>query len=203
MKTLTPYQTDTPAVRYIYLVISQSGSWLSQLLKIITGAEYNHISISLSPDLVTMYSFGRIHPYNPFWGGFVVESLHWGTFKRFSEAKGVVISVPVSGESYFGIARTLDGMLMEQATYRYNYLGLVLAGLRIQYRRSRRYYCSEFVKELLLRSCVKGATQLSPIVQPIQFLSLPNGRTIYRGYLRDYSGAAEAREEAEPAARKE
>lgn len=203
MNTLTPYQTDTPAVRYIYLVISQSGSWLSQLLKIITGAEYNHISISLSPDLVTMYSFGRIHPYNPFWGGFVVESLHWGTFKRFSEAKGVVISVPVSGESYFGIARTLDRMLMEQATYRYNYLGLVLAGLHIQYRKGRRYYCSEFVKELLLRCHVKGATQLSPIAQPIQFLSLPNGRMIYCGYLRDYSGTADRRESAVPAAQKE
>lgn len=203
MNTLTPLQTDTPAVRYIYLVISQSGSWLSQLLKIITGAEYNHISISLSPDLVAMYSFGRIHPYNPFWGGFVVESLHRGTFKRFSEAKGVVISIPVSGESYLGIARTLDGMLTEQGTYRYNYLGLVLAGLHIQYRKGRRYYCSEFVKELLLRSRVKGATQLSAIVQPIQFLSLPNGRMIYRGYLRDYSGAAEAREEAVPAAQNE
>ena len=71
------------------------------------------------------------------------------------------------------------------------------------YRKGRRYYCSEFVKELLLRSRVKGAALLSPIVQPIQFLSLPNGRTIYRGYLRDYSGAAETREEAVPAGRQE
>lgn len=203
MNTLTTLPTNTPAVRHIYLVISQSGSWLSRLLKVITGSEYNHVSISLSPDLLTMYSFGRLHPYNPFWGGFVVESLHKGVFKRFSKTKGVVISIPVSGESYCGISRTLNGMLTEQATYRYNYLGLVLAGLHIHYRKGRRYYCSEFVKELLRRSHVKGAAQLAPIVQPIHFLSLPNGRTIYCGYLRDYSGAADPQEESAPAALEE
>lgn len=170
----------------IYIVISQSGSWLSRLLKIVTGAEYNHVSISLSPDLVAMYSFGRLHPYNPFWGGFVVESPHTGTFKRFSETKAVVLSVPVSKESFCGISEVIEGMLMEQTTYHYNYLGLVLAGLHIQYRKGRRYYCSEFVKELLLRSHVKGAKQLAPIVKPIQFMSIPDSQRIYSGYLRDY-----------------
>jgi hypothetical protein len=68
----------------IYIVISQTGTALSRILKFVTGAKYNHASISLVPDLSTMYSFGRLHPRNPFLGGFVVESPHSGTFKRFS-----------------------------------------------------------------------------------------------------------------------
>ena len=59
--------------KQLYIVISQTGTLLSRILKQITGAEYNHASISLSRDLERMYSFGRRHPYNPFWGGFVIE----------------------------------------------------------------------------------------------------------------------------------
>lgn len=182
------YQTDCPPAVQIYLVISQTGSLLSQVLKVVTGAEYNHISISLSPELVRMYSFGRRHPYNPFWGGFVVESIHAGTFKRFTRTKAVVVSVPVSREVYDGIRRTLERMLAEQATYHYDFLGLLLAALHIHFRRNRCRYCSAFVKELLLRYHVKGAGQLPDIVQPVHFLALPQGRLIYHGYLRDYPG---------------
>ena len=62
--------------KQLYIVISQTGTLLSRILKYITGAEYNHASISLSRDLDKMYSFGRRHPYYPFWGGFVIESPH-------------------------------------------------------------------------------------------------------------------------------
>ena len=34
--------------------------------------EFSHVSISLDAQLNHMYSFGRLHPYNPFWGGFNV-----------------------------------------------------------------------------------------------------------------------------------
>ena len=71
----------------VYIVISQTGTALSRVLKFITGAKYNHASISLVPDLSKMYSFGRVNPYNPVHGGFVVESPHYGTFKRFSGTK--------------------------------------------------------------------------------------------------------------------
>ena len=60
--------------KQLYIVISQTGTLLSRILKALTGAEYNHASISLSEDLEEMYSFGRRYPYNPFWGGFVMES---------------------------------------------------------------------------------------------------------------------------------
>ena len=38
--------------KQLYIVISQTGTLLSRILKQITGAEYNHASISLSRDLV-------------------------------------------------------------------------------------------------------------------------------------------------------
>ena len=46
--------------RQLYIVISQTGTLLSRILKQITGAEYNHASISLSRDLerITLLAAG-------------------------------------------------------------------------------------------------------------------------------------------------
>ena len=86
--------------KQIFIVISQTGTVLSRILKRVTGAEYNHASLSLSPDLKKMYSFGRRHPYNPFWGGFVIESPHAGTLRRFSNTTAVILAVEITEERY-------------------------------------------------------------------------------------------------------
>lgn len=177
---------------HVYIVISQTGTLLSRFLKLVTKAEYNHASISLLPNLDTMYSFGRKNPYNPFWAGFVTESPRFGTFKRFSQTRIVVLDITVSEEQYQAIQRRIQIMLTLRQHYGYNYLGLWLGGLRICYRQKRRFYCSEFVKDLLEKQNVKGARQLNPIVQPIHFLNLPNAKQVYSGKLADYRYACSA-----------
>ena len=172
--------------QHVYIVISQTGTLLSRFLKLVTRAEYNHASISLVPDLAIMYSFGRKNPYNPFRAGFVTESARFGTFKRFSKTRVVVLDVAVSEEQYQAIQRRIHTMLVLKEHYHYNYLGLWLAGLRICYRQKRCFYCSEFVKDLLEKQEINGAQQLAPIVQPIHFLSLPSARQIYAGLLQEY-----------------
>jgi len=172
--------------KHVYIVISQTGTLLSRLLKLVTKAEYNHASISLVPDLGTMYSFGRKNPYNPFWAGFVTESARFGTFKRFSKTRIVVLDIPVSEEQYLSIQRRIQTMLTLKEHYHYNYLGLWLAGLRIRYRHKRCFYCSEFVKDLLEKQDIHGAKQLDAIVQPIHFLSLPTAKQVYTGLLQEY-----------------
>ncbi len=172
--------------QHIYIVISQTGTLLSRLLKFVTKAEYNHASISLVPDLATMYSFGRKNPYNPFWAGFVTESARFGTFKRFSKTRVVVLDIAVSEDQYQSIQRRINTMMVLKQHYHYNYLGLWLAGLRICYRKKRCFYCSEFVKDILEKQDIHGVRQLDSIVQPIHFLSLPTAQQIYAGLLRDY-----------------
>lgn len=179
------YVKDTEA-KQLYIVLSQTGTMLSRILKLVTGAKYNHASVSLSSDLTQMYSFGRRHPYNPFRGGFVNESPYTGTFKRFRNAKAVVLAVEISDERYAEIRRTLHRMYLQKENYHYNYLGLFLAAIHINHKKNRCYYCSEFVKEILLEGKVDGAEQLLPIVKPIHFLAIPH-KQIYCGILREYS----------------
>ena len=172
-------------MKEIYIVLSQTGTVLSRILKLITKDPYNHASVTPYEDLHKMYSFGRRHPYNPFWGGYVVESKDFGTFKRFSETQVQVLALPVKEALYQDLVEVLDKMAEERKKYRYNYLGLYLAALRITHRRKNRYYCSEFVREMLHREAVSGVEELPAIIRPIHFCSLPDVRTVYCGKLRD------------------
>ena len=173
--------------KHVYIVISQTGTLLSRLLKLVTKAEYNHASISLVPDLATMYSFGRKNPYNPFWAGFVTESARFGTFKRFSKTRIQVLDLTVTEEQYRDIQSRINIISANRRHYHYNYLGLYLAPFRIPYQHKRCYYCSEFVNHLLARSKVRGAKNPHAIVHPMHFLSLPEAKPVYTGRLIDYS----------------
>lgn len=174
----------------IYLVITQTGSIVSRMLKKITGAEYNHVSVSLESDLHCMYSFGRRYTYFPWWGGFVRESTEYGSMKRFADARAIVLAIPVSENTYDKVEDELNVMIENKNEYYYDYIGLLLAGLKINYKRERHYYCSAFVRELLVRFNIEDRELFEPIVQPMHFLDIPDGNIIYRGRLCDYDRTA-------------
>ncbi len=172
----------------VYIVISQTGTILSTWLKNITGASYNHVSISLRRDLGRMYSFGRRHPYNPWWGGFVLESTRCGTMKRFVETECVVLYKPVTPEQYSEIKRLLRDMYCRKEEHGYNAWGLILAAVGVVHKSKHgRYYCSEFVRDVLIQFGVEEAKQFPAIVKPMDLLNLRDSHIIYRGKLHDYT----------------
>ena len=170
----------------VFVVMSQTGTVLSRILKMITGAEYNHVSIGLSEELDTMYSFGRLNAYNPFFGGFVVESPHYGTFKRFKNTKVMVLSLEVGSEKHKEISEYILNVSSNRKKYHYNYFGLYVAIFKKVKKKENCFYCSEFVRDVLRNSSIKGSHEMPEIVQPIHFLSLPSSEIIYKGKLRDY-----------------
>lgn len=173
----------------IFIVLTQTGTILSRALKLLTGAKYNHSSISLEDDLSYMYSFGRKSPYNPFIGGFMKESASTGTFKRFSNTDAVVLSIYVSEEKYKMMKSYLSQMYNNKKQYHYNYFGLFLAVFGIAFRKERCYYCSEFVRDILIQFDVVSKEFSPNIVKPIDFFQIPEGKEIYTGKLKSYKKA--------------
>jgi len=170
----------------VYIVISQTGTVLSRILKLITRADYNHVSLGLTRDLRCMYSFGRMNPYNPFWGGFVEESAEWGTFKRFSNTKVIVLSLDIGEEKHDAIKQEINKMIADRKKFHYNYLALFFAIFKKTLIKENHYYCSEFVRDILIKNEILAAQSLPMIIKPIHFLSIPNTNEIYRGKLREY-----------------
>ncbi len=173
-------------IKQIYIILSQTGTLLSTVLKFITHKKYNHVSISLDPDLHTMYSFGRVNPANPFIGGFVIESLNGGTFARFPGTEATVLSINVTPYQYEKIKRKLETMYCRAPIYHYNYLGLFLAAFKIKYKKKNCFYCSEFVKDILVNYKVARENTLGKITHPMYFLNLDNTKHIYAGKLQAY-----------------
>lgn len=170
----------------VYIVLTQTGTILSRILKAITNAQYNHSSISLEDDLSTMYSFGRIFPYNPFIGGFVKESTTMGTFKRFYNTEAIVLSVTVSAQKHQEMQAYLTDMYKNKKKYHYNYSALFLAWFGIVVRKKNSYYCSEFVRDFLIKFEIVPQEYLPSIVKPVDFFKISNTQKIYTGKLREY-----------------
>lgn len=177
----------------VFIVVTQTGTILSQILRMVTGDAYNHASISVDDSLRTLYSFGRRHPYNPIWGGFVQESPDSGTFGRFTRTRARVLQVPVTEEQYQQIKCHLEAMYQERQRYHYNYLGLMLAMFHLAYRKKNSYYCSEFVRDVLVQYDVTRPEAFGKIVKPMELLELSGSREIYRGILAEYSASESAR----------
>lgn len=173
----------------IYIIVSQTGTVLSRLLKLITGAEYNHVSLGLKDDLDLMYSFGRKNAYNPFFGGFVLESPNFGTFKRFSNTEVIVLELEIDVDIYKKISEQIEYMTKNKKLFHYNYLGLCLGWTNIQFRFERYFYCSEFIKEILVKYNIDLSKSKLKTPHPIDFLDIPNAQVIYTGKLKNYSRA--------------
>lgn len=173
--------------KHIYIVVSATDSIVSKIIRKVTGDKYAHSSISLEDDLNEMYSFGRIFPSNPFIGGFVKESVHFGSMKRFKNSEVVVIRLTVSKDKYAEINEYIKNMYVDRKKYHYNYLGLFLAKLGIHRRKANCYYCSEFIKELLDKFDILEKDEFGEVVRPVEFLNMKKGEIIYRGRLCDFA----------------
>lgn len=173
-------------MKNIYIVLSQTGSLPSKMLRVFTHDEYNHVSISLDPELNKMYSFGRLDAKRPFPGGFVEEGKDKGTFKRFSDVKAMVIELSVTEEKYNCIKYFIDYFLEHKQEFKYNYLGILFAFFKKNHQKGKRYYCSQFVRSCLALFDIENAIELPEMIKPMDFLKLNNKHIIYEGLLKNY-----------------
>lgn len=112
-------------MKEIYIVLTHTGTSLSRIIKYYTKDEFSHVSIALDLKLRQMYSFGRLHPYNPFWGGLVHEQINQGTFKRFYKTISAVYALKIRDEQYQKIRSIIEKMEEEKERYKFNIIGLI------------------------------------------------------------------------------
>ncbi len=171
--------------KYVYIVVSQSGTRISKMLRRVTKDPYNHVSLALDAELQKMYSYGRRRLHNPFVGGFVHETPKTGVFGHFPEADAVVIRLPLCAEAYEKLQDRLREMYRHRREYRYDFLGLGLAYFGKTKARYHKSYCSKFVAGELQKAGVEMPKKR--VFRPVDFLTLDCGETVYSGKLREYT----------------
>ena len=113
---------------------------LSSFLHLASRRGYAHTSISLEEDSDFYYGFTL--------KGFRKE--YPAQHKKRLRDKSAALHLGVSEEGYRQIKNRIMEVEEHAEDYRYTKLGIVLCFLRIPWRKEGRYFCSQFVSELLI-----------------------------------------------------
>lgn len=171
-------------MKKIYIILTHTGTTLSKIIKGFTKDDFSHVSIALDIELKEMYSFGRLNPYNPFWGGFVHEYIDKGTFKRFYKTIAKIYSLEITEQQYESIKNNIEQIKNDKENYKFNIIGLFAAGFHKKIKKQKTFYCAEFVKYVMEKVDIK--TDLPDIVKPEDFKNINELQEIYGGLLRKY-----------------
>lgn len=167
----------------IYIVLTQTYTSVARLIKIFTRDKYSHASLSLTPRCNEMYSFGRKYIWFPFYGIFIHEDLRKGLFSRNKNSLVAIYEVKVSKYQYNRIKEKIKEI--EKDNGGYNITGLLLAKFRIKLHR-KKYYCSEFVYEVLSNDKVKIFDKNKTLFKPEELIINQGFNKIFEGKVKDY-----------------
>lgn len=172
--------------KYIYLVFSKTGTLLSRSIGYVTNSKYTHVSLSFNDSFNNMYSFGRINPNNPLSGGFTIESLSKGVFKKFSNARCLVYKIKVNNEQLDLLHHELDKFITSDLTYKYNFLGLFGVLFSKPIERESHYFCSQFVSTLLINSNIYKTDKVPGLISPTDLTEIDYCEIVYEGLVNKY-----------------
>ena len=167
----------------IYIVLTQTYTGIARTIKTITRNKYSHVSISFDKKCDHMYSFGRKWDWFPFIGIFKIEDIRKGLFQNNPNALIGIYEITVNEYKYKKIKKKIKEI--ENDNKGYNIIGLLLAEFRIKLNR-KKYYCSEFVFEVLSSKKVNLVNSDNVLFRPEEIVSGTTNKLIYEGFIRDY-----------------
>lgn len=171
----------------VYVLLTHTGTVLSNTIKSITANPYSHSSISFSPELDEMYSFGRKYKSNPLIGTFVKENIKEGLFEDVSETATYSLYVTFVDEvSYRKMKKRLEEFKDPKKKFRYNFVGLIKHQMGIASSSSDAYFCSQFVDTILSENEIDFFAQDSSLVKPYDFAQHDAFLHVSRGKLKNY-----------------
>ena len=170
-------------MKTIYILLTRSGTLLSNLVYAVTGANYTHASLAFDEDLSCLYSSTRKSGYTMFPAGPSREYLNRGVFRLRENVPCALYALDVSDEAYTRARRRAEHMMAHGSLYQFNVIGLALCGMHIRWKRRRHYFCSQFVSEVLEKSGAMELPKHSTLMHPNDYTRLEELRCVYKGTL--------------------
>lgn len=171
----------------ITIVLSNPGTIIARMIKTYTGEPYVHVSLSLDRKLNYMYSFGRKKLYTPLGGGFVHEKTDQGIYSLYRDTKCSIYALVVTGAQYERIKKVVQAFSSKAHLYKYNYIGILGVMVNIPFKSEQRYFCSEFVAEVLQKGGVNLFNKSPSLVTPRDFRKCTALKLVYTGKLIEYN----------------
>lgn len=166
-----------------YILLTDTGTLFTKLIKLYTKKPYNHASIAFDSDLSEVYSFGRKTAGNPFVGGFVKEDMK---SDLFNQADCAIYSFTVTDVQWQKMNRYIQDIETQKEHYRYNWLGLFGFIIKRPIKRKKAFFCSQFVASVLKECNIIDFGKPLSLIAPYDLQRISNFQLIYHGGLKDY-----------------
>ena len=164
----------------IYILFFSSPYKISKLIRKVTKYKYNHAAISFDAKLSLVYSFSRYNKNNPFYGGFVHESLlRYNNNGKTAEIK--ICKIPISNELYIEINDYINSLKEDDKDYFY----YLYSGIEFVFSKkiniNKSYTCIEFVLNIFTTYLKQFNLEKNKFYSIKDLVSLLDEYCIYEG----------------------
>lgn len=126
-------------MRSVFVIWTRYTDLMAQFVYHMTGKSYTHAAISLDEDGISYYSFC--------FKGFCQETVE--KYRRRGVQSSLRLRLEIPDELYEKLQKRLNLVAENAEDYQYTKLGAFCAIFHIPFHRQQRYFCSQFVAELL------------------------------------------------------
>ncbi len=179
-------ENDYTNSQYIYLVLSKTPSRFGRMIRFVSGASFNHASISFDKNLSKLYSFGRRKNNIPINAGLVKEYPERFSLNKVDCVDIRIYKIPVSREQY-ELGKMRLNQIMKDEKYLYNLYSVLFFPIFKGFYTYKAYTCVEFVLDML--NCMKVPVQTdkpSYKYLPDDMMQILNYPIAFEGNLLEY-----------------
>lgn len=164
--------------RRVYVLLTRFHDNGAKVIHAFSGCRYTHASIGLEEDMNTFYSF--------VYKGFIVEQITRYLKPDRAPYLCRLYELSVTQESYDAIKKTVRYFEQHKGDMQYSKLGLVMSMFRIPYKRNFRFFCSQFVADVLQYSKATTLKKDSSLYLPGDLSRLDGMRLCFQGNLQTF-----------------
>lgn len=173
-------------MRYIYLVFSKTPSRFGRMIRFVSGARFNHVSLAFDKDLSRLYSFGRRKNNMPINAGLVKEYPERFSLNKVDFVEVQIYKIPVTKTQY-NMGKLRVKQLICDEKYLYNLFSVLFYPVFKGFYTYKAYTCVEFVLHMLKYMDVNITTDKpSYKYLPDEMLSIIDFPIVFEGNLLEY-----------------
>lgn len=166
----------------LYISLIDTPGLFAFFIRRFTGISYNHVALSLDPELQEVYSFGRRWLPVTYFAGFIREHTE-KVLRKYPFARYKIVSIDCTPEQKQAIHEVLRNCYERRFHYHYSVVGLPFLVANVPFYLKNQYTCSSFLARLLADHEILLFDKHFSLVTPRDFYELPEADTIYEGSL--------------------
>ena len=180
-------------MKYIYIFLTRTQSVVSKIVSFLSSETYTHAAIAFDEDLEQLYSSARKDGFKMFPAGPCQEHLDRGFYTLVGKTPCAIYRLEVSDEAYFSAKQRIEWFMQHQDEFKFNALGIVACKFGIPWERENKYFCSEFVAEILRQSKSAKLPKRNCLMRPSDYMSLPKITKVFEGDVGELNSRKKAK----------